>query len=132
MSLQAGPIVMTEGVQGATVENLVTHYFDRAYLMFNLFVDDPRTCLHLSESVFRTLDLLGSSSERELYGLVVEFVRDLELRQVDLPDVSRDSLLCWLLKDSAQLGYAEIAELMSLGRQQVAEGIAEVRYALLG
>ena len=133
MSLQITPLGHSvEAMPGNGVEGLITQYFDRAYLMFNLFVDDPRACLQLSESVFRTLDTLGGSSEQDVYALLVEFVRELAPERGFLPEVSTDSVLCWLLKDSAALSYAEIAALMELDRQQVGERIAEVRFAILG
>jgi hypothetical protein len=113
-------------------DGLIAACFDRAFLVFSLFVDDPRTCLDLSESVFRALQISGGSTEREFYGELVGCVRELPDKGQFLPGVASDSVLCWLLKDAADLSYAEIGAMMAMGREQVRDRIAEVRMALLG
>lgn len=132
MSLQA--IALERPVESSTIDaidDLVATCFDRAFLIFNLFVDDPRTCLDLSESVFRTLDGHGNLDERAFYGQLVRSVLGLEAQNEFLPGVEAESVLCWLLKDAADLTYADIAAMMPLDREQVGERIAEVRMALL-
>lgn len=113
------------------VDGLVSTCFDRAFLIFSLFVDDPRTCLDLSEAVFRALDHRGGLTEQAFYGELVTSVRGLSDKNEFLPGVAADSVLCWLLKDAADLSYAEIAALMTMDRSQVGERIAEARFALL-
>lgn len=120
-----------EAPQEHALDGLIAGYFDRAFLFFSLFVDDPRTCLDLSDAVFRGMDD-RHVCEESFYRELVHGVRGLADKNEFLPGVSSDSVLCWLLKDSADLSYAEIGALMTLERQQVAERIAEVRGALLG
>jgi hypothetical protein len=113
-------------------DGLIAACFDRAFLVFSLFVDDPRTCLDLSESVFRALQINGGSTVQEFYGELVDCVRELPHKGEFLPGVAADSVLCWLLKDAADLSYVEIGAMMAMEHAQVRDRIAEVRMALLG
>lgn len=118
-------------LQSDPLYGLISSHFDRAFLFFNLFVDDPRNCLDLSESVFRTLDGRGVHTTREFYSALVDHVRALPQRNELVPGMRSDCVLCWLLKDSADLSYQEIGDVMALERGQVQQHIAEVRMALL-
>ncbi|HKI98561.1 MAG TPA: hypothetical protein VKB51_08830 [bacterium] len=119
-------------VQTNPIDGLIATCFDRAYLMFNLFEDDPRTCLDLCEGVFRSLDGQPVLTEQDFYGRMVAKVRDLPGKNEFLPGIAAESVLCWLLKDAVDFSYAAIAELMQMTREQVGESIAEVRMALVG
>jgi hypothetical protein len=120
-----------DSLASSPLDGLVATWFDRAFLFFNLFVDDPRTCLDLSEDVFRSLEHRQSFGEADFYGQLVQHVRALPRKNEFLPGIAADSVLCWLLKDAADLAYAGIASVMAMSREQVAESIAEVRMALL-
>lgn len=120
-----------ESVSAPSIDGLVATCFDRAFLIFSLFVDDPRTCLDLSEGVFRALDGRVTLTEWAFYGELVTRVRRLPDKNEFLPGVAAESVLCWLLKDAAELNYAEIGALMTLDRGQVSDRIAEVRMALV-
>lgn len=121
-----------ESVQSSAVDGLIANYFDQAFLMFNVFVDDPRTCLDLSERVFRLVGVRGDTSEQGFYAQLAALVRELPATNEVHPAVSVDCVLCWLLKDSANLSYDEIAAAMEMERGAVQTAIADVRMALLG
>ena len=132
MSLQiVAPTLRTEVLQSDSTENFIAAHFDRAYLMFNLFLDDPRACLDRSDAVFRALSAQGELNARSFYRELVQRIRALPLSAESLEGQEPDSLLCWLLKDSADLSYADIAAAMEMDREQVGWRIAQVRGALL-
>lgn len=132
MSVQAIAVQESlETLQAGAVDGLVAGYFDKAFLTFNLFVDDPRTCLDLSEGVFRLLEHSGNVTEQGFFSQLAAMVRDLPAKNEVLAGVESDSVLCWLLKDSSGLSYAEIAGAMGLQRSDVQARIADVRMALL-
>ncbi len=119
------------GIQSTAIDGLIAGYFDQAYLLFNVFVDDPRTCLDLADAVFRGMDA-DEPSTLAFYSNVVTRVRGLTARNELAPGLSTDAVLCWLLKDSADLTYQEIAVVMCVSRQDVKLHIAAVRQALVG
>jgi hypothetical protein len=121
-----------DSLQSDVLDGLIAGHFDRAFLFFNMFVDDPRNCLDLSEAVFRTLNGRGAATEHDFYREVVDCVRALPERNEIVPGIPSDSVLCWLLKDSAALAYHEIGTVMAMEREQVQQRIADVRMALLG
>jgi hypothetical protein len=121
-----------EALQAHSLDSLVATHFDRAFLFFNLFIDDPRTCLELCDTVFRGLNDDGAATERTFYTHLLQHLRELPERENLPPDMNTQGVLCWLLKDSADLSYAEIGALMAMERPQVQACIAEVRQALLG
>jgi hypothetical protein len=122
----------SEGSLPGTMDGLIAGYFDRAFLVFNLFEDDPRTCLQHAQGVFRSLNSRHGATERDFYGELVVGVRRLPRHNEFLPGIGADGVLCWLLKDSADFSYGEIGTLMELPREAVREHIADVRLALLG
>jgi DNA-directed RNA polymerase specialized sigma24 family protein len=133
MSLQAFALdPRLDALQPKPVDGLIANYFDRAFLVFNLFIDDPRACLAQSEAVFRVLDGRLAATEQDFYAELLNRVRDLPERHECFPGLEPDSVLCWLLKDSTGMSYAEIARVMRMERNEVARHIADVRLALLG
>ena len=113
------------------VEGLISTYFDRTFMVLNVFIDDPRTCLELSQDIFRTVQENGQVSQKALFCALVKRVRRLHNKNVFLEGVPHESVLCWLLKETSQLKYADIGSLMGLDREQVKLSIAAVRSRLL-
>ena len=133
MSLQIVPTSPPhETLQPASTERFVAENFDRAYLLFNLFIDGPRACLDHSDAVFRTLARQGAYTDRGFYRTLAQRIRALPQSADAVEGQDVDSVLCWLLKDAAALNYAAIAEVMELERDQVAARIAGVRGVLAG
>ena len=116
--------------QQITLEALVTEHFERAFLMFNTFVEDHRHCVLLSEGVFRKVAANGTPSTDALLIELVDSIRSLSEYQPLVEGLSREETLCWLLKDAYDLKYADIARKMGLDRDSVKVAIANVRSAL--
>lgn len=120
-----------QDIQPITLEGLVTSHFNRTYTILNVFVDDPRTCLQLAEAVFRTMDLEGDLSEKAVYRTLVKQVRRLPNKSQFLAGEPHENVVCWLLKETSELKYADIASLMGMERDQVKVSIAGVRQKLI-
>ena len=120
------------GIQTGNLEGLISTHFNRAYLMVNVFVDDARMCLDITESLFRTVDLSGDLTEFCVYSELVRLLATMPGKNEFLAGVSHEGLMCWLLKEGSELKYAEIADMMGLERDQVKLNIADVRSRLLG
>jgi hypothetical protein len=116
----------------SSLEGLIAAQFDRAFLFFNVFEDDPRTCLDHCEALFRALDERGLAGELDFYGELSGRILALSGLPELAPGLAREGMLCWLLKDSAELSYADIGALLRLEHGQVRQSIADVRMALLG
>ncbi len=129
------PAVVVEEIHDSVpcepVESLIITYFDRTFMVLNVFIDDPRTCLEHSQDIFRTVQENGQVSQKALFCALVKRVRRLHNKNVFLEGVSHDSVLCWLLKETSQLKYADIGSLMGLDREQVKLSVAAVRSRLL-
>ena len=121
-----------ESPQSRETDGLIASHFDRAYFIFNWFVDDTRTCLDLADCVFRGMDLDGGACERDFFRAIVRSVRELPARNEAVPGMGANSVLCWIFKDTVDLSYAEIASVMNCSREQVRDAIAAVRGVLLG
>lgn len=133
MSLQIVPTSLShDSLQSTSTERFVAENFDRAYQLFNLFIDDPRACLDHSDAVFRTLAHQGECTDRGFYRTLAQRIRALPQSAAAVDGQDVDSVLCWLLKDAAALTYAAIADVMELEREQVAVRIAGVRGVLAG
>ena len=121
----------TAAMQARHTDVLASNHFDQAFFIFNVFVDDARTCMDLADGVFRGLDAVGGTCEREFYQTLVRQVRELPCKNEVVPGHSPDNVLCWLFKDLVDFNYAEISGLMGLSREQVRDAIASVRMAVL-
>lgn len=118
-------------IQHITLEDLVTSHFNSVYTILNVFVEDPRTCLHFTEGVFRAMDLDNDLTDKAVYRTLVKQIRRIPQKTQFLDGVPHESVVCWLLKETSELRYAEIAGLMGMEREQVKFSIAEVRGQLL-
>ena len=118
-------------ISHAMDENIVASLYDRAQMIINVFLDDGLQCMEMTHQLFRNVIATSGLSEYSVYAGVTEAIKGLKTRRVMLDGVSSDDLLCWLLKESSTLSYAEIAEMTGFTRGQVAEGIAAVRSSLL-
>lgn len=121
-----------KGFQHGNLENLVSTHFNRAFMVVNVFVDDARACLDITENVFRTVDVNGELSEKAVYGALVDRIRNLQEKNQFLEGVAEETVLCWLVKETSRLRYDDIAGLMGLEHNQVKLNIAGVRGLLLG
>ncbi|MEE8436403.1 MAG: hypothetical protein V3S64_16580 [bacterium] len=117
--------------QNTTLEDLVTSHFNSVYTILNVFVEDPRTCLHFTEGVFRTMDLEDDLTDKAVYRTMVKKIRRIPQKSQFLDGVPHENVLCWLLKETEDFRYAEIAGLMGMDREQVKLSIADVRGQLL-
>ncbi len=117
--------------QHPTLEDLVTSHFNSVYTIFNVFVEDPRTCLHFTEGVFRAMDLEDNLTDKAVYRTLVKQIRRIPQKSQFLDGVPHENVVCWLLKETSDLRYAEIAGLMGMDREQVKLSIADVRGQLL-
>ena len=120
-----------QGLQPTSIENLITDMFDRTFMVFNLFVDDPRACLKLNEQVYRAVDQAGILSQKAVYSNLVKMVRRIQNKELFLDEVPHENVLCWILKETCDLTYADISGLMGLDREDVKSTIASVRGRLL-
>lgn len=118
-------------IQPTTLEDLVTSHFNPVYTILNVFVEDPRTCLHFTEGVFRAMDLENDLTDKAVYRNMVKQIRRIPQKNQFLEGVPHENVVCWLLKETSDLRYAEIACLMGMDRVQVKLSIAEVRVQLL-
>jgi len=119
-------------IQTKAMEGLVSTYFDRTFMVLNTFMDDPRECLAVNEGLYRTVDEFGELSEQALFGTLVDRVRGLSSDLANLKGLSNENVLCWLIKETSDLKYADISKMMGMDRIEVKEAIAEVRWHLLG
>ena len=119
-------------VQPGALEGLISTHFDRTFMVLNTCLDDPRICLQVNEAIYRTVDEAGDISQRAVYGALVTRLRGLASDVETLRELSSDSVLCWLIKETSDLKYADISELMGMDRESVKQAIAEVRWHLLG
>lgn len=130
------PMIVTADTQAGLphsdlLESLVSEHFDRAYLVFNTFVDDPRQCLDLTEGLFRQIATAGQLSTQAIHASLVHRVRCLAHPQPLVDGLEQDEVLCWLLKETFELSYAQVAAAMDADRDTVKHAIAAVRAALL-
>ena len=120
-----------KNIQQTTLEDLVVSHFHLVYTMLNVFVEDPGSCLHLTEGVFRSMDLENDLTDIGVYRTLVEQIRGIPQKAQFLDGVPHENVVCWLFKETSDLRYAEIAGLMGMNREQVKLGIADVRGQLL-
>jgi len=120
-----------KNIQQTTLDDLVTTHFNMAYTILNVFVDDPRTCLHFTEGIFRAMDLENDLTDRGVYRHMVKQIQRIPQKSDFLNGVPAESVVCWLLKETSSLKYGEIAGLMGVDREQVKFNIAEIRRCLL-
>ncbi len=99
--------------------------------MFNAFVDDPRQCLDLTEGLFRQVAGAARLTTQAIHASLVHRVRCLAHPQPVVDGVDQDEVLCWLLKETFELDYAQVAAAMDVDRDTVKHAIAGVRAALL-
>lgn len=118
-------------IQHTTLEDLVTSHFNSVYTILNVFVEDPRNCLNFTEGVFRTMDLENDLTYKAVYRTIVKQIRRIPHKTQFLDGVPHENVVCWLLKETSDLRYAEIASLMGMDREQVKLSIADVRGQLL-
>ena len=130
--MQIGATPGFAGIQTGNLEGLISTHFNRAYLMVNLFIDDPRACLDITESLFRAVDLSEELTEIGVYTELVRKIANLPRKNELLAGFSYQGMMCWLLKENSSLKYADIAAMMGLERDQVKCHIADVRGSLLG
>lgn len=120
-----------QGLQPTSIENLITNMFDRTFMVFNVFVEDPRACLKLNEQVYRAVDQAGTLSQKAVYSNLVKMVRRIQNKELFLDEVPHENVLCWILKETSDLTYADISGLMGLDHDDVKRTIAGVRGQLL-
>lgn len=123
--------VQQAAVRTHALEALVCDHFDRAYMVFSAFVDDPRRCLDLTESLFRSVADAGSMRATTVYRGLVNRIRRISSPQLPMEGVGVDDVLCWLLKETTAMSYAEIAMVMDWQREAVKASIAIARAALI-
>ena len=114
-----------------TVEDLVTSHFNWVFKMMNVFVEDPDICLQFTEGVFRALDDESDLTEKAVYRASVKQIRRIPQKRRFLDGVPHEVMLCWCLKETSDLRYAEIAGLAGLNKEQVKLNVAKVRHLLL-
>lgn len=117
--------------QHNTLEDLVTSHFNSVYTIFNVYVEDPSTCLHFTEGVFRAMDMENDLTDKAVYRTLVNQIRRIPQKPQFFNAMPHENVVCWLLKETTDLRYAEIAGLMGMDREQVKISIADVRFQLL-
>lgn len=113
------------------LEALVSVHYERAYAIFNAFEEDPEVCLRRTDALFRAVADEGRLSPIAIYGMLVERIENLSEPEAFPPGISRADLLCWLIKETAQLSYGELGMVMCMDADAVKYAIANVRMALL-
>jgi len=114
------------------VDHLVAEHFEHVFSMISTFVEDAEQSLNLTHGLFQALSEESSVSTLGLYREVARLVRGLEGWSGFLETAARDSVLCWLLKETTPLNYAMIGQVMNLESEEVKHGIASVRNILIG
>ena len=115
-----------------TMEDLVTSHFDWVFKVMNVFVEDPDTCIRFTEGVFRALKIESDLTEKGVYRASVKQIRRIPQKRRFLDGVHHEVMMCWCLKETTDLRYAEIAGLAGLNKKQVKLNVAKVRYLLPG
>lgn len=121
----------TTPLHNGILESLVVEHFEKAFVVFNAFVDDHRVCVDLTEGLFREASHSEAPDAGTIYGKLVSRIRSMPDTISLVEGESVDNTLCWLLKETSQLSYKDIAEMMDWDRDSVKVAIAGVRGTLL-
>jgi len=112
-------------------ETIIASLYDRAQMIMSVFVDDGVATMELTQRIFREAQAEDGISEGSVYTLLAHTVQSLGLKREFLGGLNCDDMLCWLMKETSQMRYADISDATGLKKSQVASSIAEVRNRLL-
>ena len=113
------------------MEDLATNHFERVFLLFGAFFEDPKVTMGFTESAFRAAEQTGTPSPSVLYQCAVDSISDWENEREPEEAISLQARLCWLLKELGMLRYQEIAKILGIDYEAVKHSIAETRFALM-
>ena len=117
--------------KGSGMEDLATNHFERVFLLFGTFFEDPQVTMGFTESAFRAAEQTGSPSPSVLYQCAVDSISDWENEREPEEALSLQARLCWLLKELGMLRYNEIAKILRTDYEAVKHSITETRFALM-
>jgi hypothetical protein len=103
--------------------------YRRVYGLSHAFFPEPLTCAALTNAI-----LSGAVAQANMCGVyrrVVLAIRGRRDRSQPVPACSQIANFAWLLKEVAELSYAEIGDVLQMERDEVRQQIAEVREAVL-
>ena len=113
------------------IEELATNHFERVFLLFGTFFEDPQVTMGFTESAFRAAEQTGSPTPSVLYQCAVDSISDWKNEREAEEVLSLQARLCWLLKELGMLRYHEIANILGIEYEAVKHNIAETRFALM-
>ena len=115
---------------GENADEMVSLHFERLFVLFDTFLEDPKISLLQVENAFRSEGFQASPSVYVAYRWATERIMASLYAEAKAQGQSL-SLLCLLLKELGNLDYSEIAEMTSLSRKDVAGHIANLRHQIL-
>ena len=117
--------------EGSGIEELATNHFERVFLLFGTFFEDPQVTMGFTESAFRATEQTGSPCPLVLYQCAVDSISHWKNEREPEEALSLQGRLCWLLKELGMLRYGEIARIVGIDSDAVKHSIAETRFALM-
>jgi hypothetical protein len=103
--------------------------YARVYALSHAFFPEPLTCAAFTNAILT--GAVADGNPCGVYRRVVLAIRARKERTQPVPACSQIANFTWLLKDVADLSYAEIGEALQMETDEVRQQIAEVREAVL-
>ena len=117
-------------MEGSGMEELAINHFERVFLLFGTFFEDPQVTMGFTESAFRAAEQTGRPCPSVLYQCAVDSISDWKNEREPGEALSLQARLCWLLKELGMLRYSEIARIVGIDYEAVKHRIAETGCAL--
>lgn len=119
------------GYVGETIDNVIADHFEKLYVFFDTFLEDPKLSLLHTESAFRSRLFQTTPTVYSAYHWAADRILSESELEADCAG-SPVGMLCFMLREVGQFSYMEIAQMTDLDRQDVGAHIAAMRSRLMG